>query len=131
MSTVVLPNVLLELACCHLIAMTDMKNILLHEGKLWVIDDNRPVAKPASGPRTNDSGLDSAKVNCSHIEMMTKAINILKRENLDPNQYRYALAKARTLSDHERTSIAISSQFFNEMVPEEALVAIVGCVDME
>lgn len=126
MSTVALPSIALELACCHLISMTDMRCILEHEGKLNVSNDDR--SHKMSG---NESGLDSASVNCSHVGMMTKAINILKRENQDPHGYGLALAHARTLPDHERTSIAIGSQFFTEMVPEEALIAIMGCVNME
>ncbi len=80
---------------------------------------------------TSESGLDGGKINCSHIGMMTKAIEILKRENVSPEEYRLALAHARTLSDSERTTIAMGSVFFTEMVPEEAMIAIMACVNLE
>lgn len=133
MSTVVLPEIAVELACCHLISVTDMKSILIHEGKMGLINDDRATAIPLQPRRLteNDSGLNSVGVNCSHVEMMTKAIKILKRENVDPTEYKYALAHARTLPDSERTVIAMGSRFFTEMVPEEALIAIMGCVNME
>jgi len=122
MPTVALHSTSIELACCHLIAMTDMKGILQHEWKLGPYAPN---------PRMDDNGLDGMTVNLSHVDMMNKAINILKREKIDPNEYRFALAHARTLSDSERTNIAIDSRFFSELISEEALNAIIGCVDME
>jgi len=131
------PQIAIELACCHLVAMTDMKTDLfakadkLDQGKsapikvgknLSEFDFSRQVAVLAS------SDEDRMAIGCTHQEMMTKAIKILQREGYDPNLYRYALDDARALPDHERTRMVMEGQFTEEMIPPEAFKAIIGCI---
>jgi hypothetical protein len=107
----------LELACCHLIAMTDMKASAFkkygstdHFGDLATKDDER------------------RSIDANHISMMSKAIKILQEEGSDPQFYRDAITEARALPDEERTAIAMNSPFLTKIVPEDALMSIMDCV---
>lgn len=141
MSTVVLPDIAIELACCHLIAMTDMKDVAFKK-----VDQGPGVAP--SGANTpisvgqniqeidileqtralTSKDTDRIGISCSHIDMMNKAIQILKREGIDPNLYRLALAKARTIPEHEKCRIVMEGQFAEELIPAEAYRAIISCI---
>jgi hypothetical protein len=94
--------------------MTDMKYAIIRDGdavqRLTQMDDERRA------------------IDTSHVEMMTKAIKILQREEIDPKEYQFALAHARTLPDSEKTRIAMESEYFSEMVPEYAASALINCV---
>jgi len=140
MSTVALPEIAIELACCHLVAMTDMKMTAFTE------TDQGPGVKPGAQTKISvgknirefdilgqaavlvSKDTERIEMSTSHIDMMNRAIKILIREGIDPDLYRLALAKARTLPDHERTRMVLEGQFTEEMIPPEAFRAIINCV---
>jgi hypothetical protein len=133
-----IPQIAIELACCHLVAMTDMKTDLfakadkLDQGKSAPINVGKNIkaidmeARQVAILASSDE--DRVEIGCTHQAMVTKAIKILQREGVDPNLYRYALDDARALPDHERTRMVIEGEFTEEMIPPKAFKAIIACI---
>jgi hypothetical protein len=124
----VIPQIAIELACCHLIAMTDMKSTAFSKNDKINKQPTAPLNDAGQVSFLVDNDEERISIGVSHIEMMTKAIKILQREGVDPGLYRFALDDARALPDHKRNRIVIEGKFAEEMIPPEAFKAIINCI---
>lgn len=97
----------LEIACCHLCAVTD------------ILDTG--YAKEINDPQKNR--VETEKVNVT--ELMRKAMRICLNEGLDAVAYRDALREARALSMSERNKIATNSKYFAELVPDFVVMTLI------
>lgn len=100
------PELADEIACCHLTAFTDTKDV--HTKNENTIDDN--------GIRT---------IGGYHAQLMTRALELCNAEGIPANEYYWALKRVRRLSFAERNVIATNSKYFAELIPEAVLAQMV------
>jgi len=98
----------LEIACCHLCAVSDIKEVGCAK-EINVLDKKE---------RKEEEKVDVT-------ELMRKAMRICLSENIDANGYRDAIRAARNLSPSERNKIATTSKYFHDLVPDHIVMILV------
>jgi hypothetical protein len=117
-------DVALELACCHTLAIGDFRHFLV----------NHP-AKDAIRERLTNGGISlnearntPSPIQANHMTMMHKAMEICKRENSSVREYREAMTCVRRMHGSDVVDMALSSRFFEELVPEELRIGMISQV---
>lgn len=98
-------NLALEIACCHLCAVSDIKEV-------------------GYAKEIHVEGIkEEEKVDVT--EIMRKAMRICLMAGLDAATYRDAVREARSLPLLERNKIATESKHFSALVPNRVIVKLV------
>lgn len=119
-----IPEAALGMACCHTLAMGDYRDFVSNHPEV-----NKILEKlTKEGLSISDIRNTPSSVQVNHMAMMQRALEICKREGINVGDYREAMVCVRRMAKDAVVDLAIDSEFFEELVPEELRVGIISHV---
>jgi len=114
----------LGMVCCHALAMGDFRDYITNHPMKTEIQEKLLKDGISIGAARNTPSV----IHVNHMAMMQKALEICKREKIDVSDYREAMTCARRISKDDIVDLAINSEFFEELVPEELRIGMISHV---
>ena len=113
---------ILELACCHVLAIGDFRHYLTKHPMTGPIANILATEVDIKGIRKMHSVVQKAMLMCEQ-----KAMSICVRDNFD---YRKAMTYASRMYESKITDIVLKSKYYGEIIPEEIQEEIkIGMID--